>query len=132
MKIEMVNVSDLKPAEYNPRVMAREVMDKLKKGIKEFGLVEPIVINKDGTVIGGHQRLQASIELGHTEVPCVRKDLDRQRERALNLALNKLSGDWDFGKLSDILLEFEADISFDVELTGFDNIELAAKVRLVG
>lgn len=124
MNIEMVKISALKPAEYNPRVIDSEVLERLKKGIQQYGLVEPLVINADGTLIGGHQRLKASQALGMTEVPCVRLDLDKKHEKALNVALNKLSGDWDFGKLSGILAELAEDSEFDLDFTGFGALEL--------
>jgi hypothetical protein len=122
--IEYVHHSQLNPATYNPRKISPEAMAKLKKGIREFGVVDPLIINRDGTIIGGHQRMQAGLELGHVEFPCIRLDVDKRREKALNLALNKLSGDWDYDKLSVILSEFEADPQFDIELTGFDNVEM--------
>ena len=126
--LELVAIHNLKPATYNPRTIAADMLAKLKKGIAQYGLVEPLVINRDGTVIGGHQRLKAAQELGLTEVPCVRLDLDPQSEKALNLALNKLSGEWDFAKLSDLLGELQSDLDLDIELTGFDNIEMAGLV----
>jgi len=123
LKIEYINIAELSPAEYNPRIMSGEMLEKLKKGLTEFGFVDPLIVNKNGRVIGGHQRLVAAEALGFTEVPCVTVDLPEPKEKALNLALNKLAGEWDFIKLSTILSEFEALAEFDIELTGFDAIE---------
>jgi hypothetical protein len=123
IKIEWVPRHELTVAGYNPRKMQPSTLERLKKGIKEFGIVDPLIINRDGTVIGGHQRLQAAEECGFAEFPCVRLDLDAKREKALNLALNKLAGEWDYTKLSALLLEFEGEPGFDIELTGFDGLE---------
>lgn len=125
MKIEHIAISELKAAEYNPRTISHDMLAKLKKGLERYGFVEPLVINADNTVIGGHQRLKAAQELGLETVPCHRVNLPKQDEKALNLALNKLSGDWDLTKLSVILAEFEGDADFDIEFTGFDNVTLA-------
>jgi hypothetical protein len=121
--MKMEPLSDIKPAQYNPRQIAGDELEKLKKGLAEFGMVEPLVVNEDGTLIGGHQRLKAASELGWTEVPVIRVKLDKLQEKALNLALNRLSGEWDYGKLSSLLSEFEMAADFDIELTGFDCIE---------
>lgn len=130
IEIEWVKYGDLKPATYNPRRISEAMLMKLKKGIREFGIIDPLVINKDGTVIGGHQRLKAGLEEGYDEFPCVRLDLGKKQEKALNLALNKLSGEWDFELLSTLLSEFETDEEFDIELTGFDPIEALESIKL--
>lgn len=125
METTKVAISDLKFADYNPRHISQEVLDRLKAGLEEFGLVQPVVVNKNnGVIIGGHQRVTAAQELGWTEIDVVYVDADEKREKALNLALNKLSGEWDFGKLSSLLTEFESDLDFNLELTGFDPLEL--------
>jgi len=120
-------ISELSPAAYNPRVIDPAVLEKLAKGIKTYGFVEPLVVNKRkdrlNTIIGGHQRLKAAESLGMAEVPCVYVDLDEKNEKALNIALNKLSGEWLYPKLTAILKEFEALPEFDMELTGFDKME---------
>ena len=105
--------------------MPDEMMSKLIKGIKEFGLVEPLVINGDNTLIGGHQRLQAAVAVGLKNVPCVRVDLDKKKEKALNLALNKIQGEWDNEKLSVLLKELDGDRDFDLDFTGFGTFEVA-------
>jgi ParB-like chromosome segregation protein Spo0J len=130
IKIEIVKIDDVTPASYNPRTISPDMLEKLCKGIQEFGWVEPIVINSDNTVIGGHQRLIAAKNIGMVEVPAIRVNLDKKREKALNLALNKLQGEWDYPKLVEVLGEFESDHDFDIELTGFDNLEALALADL--
>jgi hypothetical protein len=129
-KFEIVKVGDLNPADYNPRKIKPEVMARLKKGIEEFGVVEPLVVNQDNTLIGGHMRLRAATELGIDEVPCFRVDVDKKREKALNLALNKLSGEWDYDKLTGLLGELEGLGDLDLELTGFDDAEVIELTEL--
>ena len=126
MQIERMKVEDLKPANYNPRKKLKpgdKEFEKLKKSIEEFGYVEPIILNKrTSTVVGGHQRLEVMKHLGHTEVDCVIVDLDEKKEKALNIALNKISGEWDNDLLTDLLKEL--DQGGIVSLTGFDTEEL--------
>lgn len=125
MKIEKMKVSDLKYAPYNPRKIDDKELAKLKRSISEFGYVEPIVWNeRTGFVVGGNQRLKALRELGIEEVDVVVVDLDDAKEKALNVALNKISGEWDFIKLKDVLTDIDTG-DFDIELTGFDLDEIA-------
>ena len=99
MDIKKIKVSELKAAEYNPRKDLKpedEEYKKLKRSIEEFGYVEPVIWNKrTGNVVGGHQRLKVLKDLGYDQVDCVILDIDLQKEKALNLALNKISGEWD-------------------------------------
>lgn len=130
-KIVMVDINKLEDAEYNPRNITHTMLEKLKKGLQEFGCVQPIVANdatatRKGqyTVVGGHQRLKAAKELGWKEVPCqIIHEPDVKREKALNLALNKVSGEWNFDKLGEVLADLD-DGGFDIELSGFDSIEV--------
>ena len=100
-------------------------MEKLKNSINEFGYVAPIIVNKyNNHIIGGNQRYEALKSLGYTDVDVVFVDEpDLNREKALNIALNKISGEWDFVKLADIIDELELN-DFDIPLTGFDEQEL--------
>ena len=123
IKIEYVDIKILKLADYNPRVMDDETRSKLEKGLTEFGMVEPLVVNKDNVVIGGHQRLTAAKNLGWKEVPVVYIELDKNKEKLLNLALNKLIGDWDQEKLGKLVSQISA-LDIDTDLTGFEDIEL--------
>jgi len=126
MEIVNIKIDKLKPAEYNPRLDLqpedKEYQD-IKRSIVEFGLVEPLVINEDMVIIGGHQRLKVLKDLNFTTIPCITVDLDKQKEKMLNIALNKISGDWDRAKLKDILEELDTG-EFDVSLTGFGEQEI--------
>lgn len=126
MKMQIIKTEELKMAAYNPRKELTEKdqeYQKIKRSITEFGFVNPLIINKDMTVIGGHQRLKVLQELGYTSVECVIVDLDKQNEKALNIALNKISGDWDTEKLESLLQELQLE-DFDVSLTGFGSDEV--------
>jgi len=115
-------VDILKPAEYNPRKKLKpgdKEYEKIKASIEEFGFVDPLVVNADMTIIGGHQRLAVAIELGLKEVPCAVVNFDKTREKALNIALNNIQGEWDEKLLADLLLDIQ-NSDFDVEITGFE------------
>lgn len=126
MEIVNIKIDKLNPAKYNPRLdlqPADKEYQDIKRSIVEFGLVEPLVINKDMTVIGGHQRLKVLRDLNFTTIPCITVDLNKQKEKMLNIALNKISGDWDRAKLKDLLEELDTG-EFDVSLTGFGEQEI--------
>ncbi len=127
MLIEKKKAVDLLPAEYNPRKDLKPgdpEYEKLKRSIEEFGYVEPVIWNKTtGRVVGGHQRLKVLIDLGITEVDCVVIEMDEAKEKALNIALNKISGDWDKDKLALLISDLQGE-AFDVSLTGFDPAEI--------
>lgn len=127
MNIQKIKIESLKPAEYNPRKDLKpedEEYQKIKKSITEFGYVAPIIINSNMTVIGGHQRLKVLKEIGYTEVECVVVDLDQKKEKALNIALNKISGDWDNDKLEELLAELkQTDIDMDITGFSFDEVD---------
>lgn len=128
MKIQEIPLAKINPAPYNPRLdlkPADEEYKKIKRSIEVFGLVEPLIWNEhNGTLIGGHQRLKVLQELGRTTAPCVVLSItDPKQERALNIALNKISGDWDIPKLKEVLTELD-DGAFDITVTGFDEEEL--------
>lgn len=129
MEIQKIPAARLNPAAYNPRVDLKpgdKEYEKLKRSINEFGYVEPVIWNRQtGNVVGGHQRLKVLMDLGQTEIDCVVVDLDLAREKALNIALNKIQGDWDEDKLAAIMADFDAE-AFDVSLTGFDANEVDA------
>jgi DNA modification methylase len=129
MEIQTLPIADLHPAKYNPRKDLKSgdpEYEKLKRSISTFGNVEPIVWNhRTGNVVGGHQRLKVLTELGETDVECVVVDLGESEEKALNVALNKISGDWDLPLLKDLFTDLINEGTFDVSLTGFDNLEIA-------
>lgn len=140
---EHIRLQDIKPAEYNPRVMEVTEFDKLTRSIREFGLTDPLIINlKNNRIIGGHQRYDVLVSENertgeYDELVLLRRgDIgwvftennltvkDENHEKALNIALNKISGDWDYPKLNNILDEMVLDGDFDISLTGFDNLDL--------
>lgn len=126
MNIEKKPVAELKAADYNPRKDLKPgdpEYEKLKRSIQEFGYVEPVIWNKrTGIVVGGHQRLKVMKDLGFEEVDCVVVDLDEKQEKALNVALNKISGEWDDTLLANLLKDLDRS-GYDVTLTGFDLAE---------
>jgi DNA modification methylase len=128
MNIEKVSIDELNFAKYNPRkdLCATDAeYVKLKNSIEHFGYVDPVIVNKPGmVVVGGHQRLKVLRDLGYKEIEVVYVNLNDKDEKALNIALNKISGDWDAEKLEDLLRELSLDSDYDVSLTGFDDEEL--------
>lgn len=121
MNIQKIEIGKLKPADYNPRKDLKpedEEYQKIKKSIIEFGYVDPIIVNTDMTVIGGHQRLKVLKDLGYTVIECNMVDLDKNKEKALNIALNKITGEWDNKKLEELIAELKEE-EFDLSTTGF-------------
>ena len=129
MVIQTLPVDKLVPADYNPRKDLKPgdpEYEKLKRSLSEFGYVEPVIWNKTtGHVVGGHQRLKVLIDTGVTEVECVVVEMGEEKEKALNVALNKISGEWDKDKLSLLIADLQG-ADFDVSLTGFDAPDLDA------
>lgn len=126
LNIESRRLEDLKPAEYNPRkTLTPEDPEyqKIKKSIQTFGYADPIIINKDGTIIGGHQRYNVLRDLGYEECTVVVLDLDKNKEKQLNIALNKITGEWDDQKLADLLQDLDLN-DCDLSATGFDKKEI--------
>lgn len=136
---QTINIQDLKPAPYNPRIMPPSEQLKLKNGLETFGLVDPIIIDltDENTVIGGHQRLEVLreiddeqdltlIPLGDIGLVIREKELkikDKNDQKALNLSLNKIQGDFDYNKVNNLLLELSEDY-YQIELTGFGDEDL--------
>mgnify|MGYP003674397703 FL=1 len=106
MRIEKRKISELIRAEYNPRKISVLQLQELKDGIEEFGLVQPLVVNENperkNIIVGGHQRLKIWEELGNKEVDCSIVNLPLDKERKLNIKLNKNGGTFD----DDLLKEF--------------------------
>ncbi len=112
-KIVYYKIEDIKPAKYNPRVISDEELSGLRESIKEFGIIDPLIINKrSGVLIGGHQRLKAADLEGYTEVPVVELDLGDIKEMALNVALNShtIQGKFDLELLHGVLDEIKCEI----------------------
>jgi DNA modification methylase len=94
------------------------------RSVEEFGYVEPIIWNeRTGSIVGGHQRFKILAQLGYTEIECVVVNLDEQREKALNVALNKIGGEFDTPKLAELLQDLERS-GFAVDITGFEQPEI--------
>ena len=123
VKTQIFKLDELNPAKYNPRKKLKpgdKEFEKLKKSIQNFGYVELIVVNvaNNNTVISGHQRLSVLKHLGETEAECVVVELNENDEKALNIAMNKINGEWDEQMLADLITDLkEAD--YDLDYTGF-------------
>ena len=125
-ELRVIPIAELKPAEYNPRKKLKQgdkEYEKIKNSILEFGFADPLVVNKDMTIIGGHQRVSVAADLGYTEVPCAVVELDKTREKALNIALNKITGAWDDSLLADLLVDLQNE-DFNTDFTGFEAPEI--------
>ncbi len=124
IKVVYIPITDLKKSPYNPREITRHDFEALKKSLAEYGFVDPVIANKDKTVIGGHMRVEAAKDLGIETVPVVFVDLTEEKAKVLNLALNRISGDWDKEKLKELLSELN-NLSVDLTLTGFTSEEVS-------
>ena len=127
MQFERRKLADLRPAEYNPR---KELTPddpeyiQIRSSLNEFGYADPIVINSDGTIIKGHQRRNVMMDLGYTEAEVIILDIqDKAKEKALNIALNKITGKWDNAILKDLLMELDLE-GYDFSVTGFQRPDL--------
>lgn len=126
MVIEKRRLSELHPAEYNPRRKLQPgepEYEKIARSIEDFGYCDPIIINADGTIIGGHQRHQVLQDMGAEYADVVVVDLPKDKEKALNIALNKITGKWDDAKLIELIGELDLD-GYDLTKTGYDGPEL--------
>ena len=105
MDIVQIKIADLIHPEYNPRQISEKDFEQLKKSLSGFGAVEPAVINqhpaRENIIVGGNQRIRAAQALGWDEYPCYLVNLPEERERELNIRLNKNTGDWDTDKLAN-------------------------------
>ena len=122
LQIVYVDINQLKPAEYNPRKANKKQIEDIKKSIEKFGLVDPLIVNnaenRKNIVIGGHLRLKVAKDMGYKEVPVVYVNIpDIEKEKELNLRLNKNTGEFDF----DLLANFDEDLLKDV---GFESVDL--------
>lgn len=127
MQWKTLSVDVLRPAAYNPRKKLKagdKEYEKIKNSILEFGYVEPIIVNYDMTVIGGHQRLTVLKDLGYTEVQCVEVHIeDENKVKALNIALNKITGAWNEQLLADLIVDLQS-ANFNTDFTGFEAPEI--------
>ena len=122
MTVEYYKPNQLIMAEYNPRQLTKDQHSQLKDSIKRFGLVDPLIVNKNkerkNILVGGHQRLRIAKELGINKIPCVEVDLTLDQEKELNVRLNKNVGEWDYDSLANY---FDVDELMD---WGFTDDEL--------
>ena len=129
MKIKDIELSKLKPATYNPRQITKKQVKHLKESIEKFGIIDPLIINSDYTIIGGHQRFAILNEASKRvdwedppKVPCVILDLSKEDERELNIRLNKSGGEWDMDILAN---EFDIE---ELKEWGFKDIEFGFNI----
>lgn len=123
MNIEQAPIHELTPDPGNPRLMRKHEAEALKRSLKEYGAVEPAVVNADGTIVGGHMRVAAAQELGWSTFPVIRVDLPADKAKLLNLALNRIHGEWDEDKLGELIYGL-ADEGAELALSGFEPEEL--------
>lgn len=123
-----IEIKKLKLAYYNPREMPEKEYESLKKSMKEFGCVEPVVMNthkgREGIVVGGNMRARAATELGWKTIPYTKVDLPEDKEKLLNLALNRIKGEWDETKLAELVYNL-SHIDADLNLSGFNEVEIS-------
>jgi DNA modification methylase len=122
-----VSIDLLRPDPANPRLISPEELDSLERSLRQFGFVQAVLARRDGTVIGGHQRLVAARRLGMATVPVAYLDLSIEQARLLNLALNKISGSWDEQLLARLLADLQTNV--DLSLSGFGEDEIADLLR---
>lgn len=128
LTVRSIPVSRINPAPYNPRLDLKPgdaEFEKLKRSLDTFGCVEPLVWNqRTGNLVGGHQRFKVLLAQGEERISVSVVDLPLEQEKALNVALNKVQGDWDENLLAALLQDLGGIPDFDVSLTGFDRVEI--------
>ena len=125
MIIEKKKISDLKPAPYNPRKSSDKQEANLKKSLEKFGVVEPIVFNKQtGHIVGGHFRIRELKKLGYKEVDCVIVDLNEDDEKELNIRLNANTGEFDWDTLANEW-DVEELSEWGLDIPNFDGVGLS-------
>lgn len=128
MEIRVVSVSRMKPAKYNPRKDLKPgdpAYEKIKRSLTDFGYVDPIIWNEvTGNIVGGHQRYKVLTAEGATELQCVVVHIEKaEDEKALNIVLNKATGEWEPTALADLLQNLQS-ANYDLDSTGFDAAEI--------
>lgn len=134
-QIEVLPIESVNLYPENPREIDASQFEKLKKSIQTYGFIDPLIVNKRThasfitdrvpTIVGGNMRYRAAKELGLTELPVAWIDVDKNEERIINIALNRISGKWDIGKLEKMIYELsDKDLSLDLEVTGLEDWEL--------
>ena len=126
-QMELVSITKLVPYVNNARTHSPEQIMKLRSSLREFGFINPVIIDKDYGIIAGHGRVMAAKEEGIEEVPCVFVDyLTEAQKKAYILADNRMALDagWDEEMLK-IEIESLQGMDFDIGLAGFDDDEIA-------
>lgn len=125
MEILKLKISDLKQHPKNPRKHPKELLERLKRSIGEYGFTNPVLVSKDNKILAGHARCKAAKELGISEVPVIRLDFDGAKADAYVIIDNKLNelSEWDIPLLESLIKDIEKS-DFDVTLTGFDLTEI--------
>src|SRR6266508_2237316 len=125
-----VPIDDLHPDPANPRKISADELDRLTRSLREFGFVQPVIArHEDHVVVGGHQRLVAARRLGYKTAPTIFVDLSPEQSHLLNLALNRISGDWDEQLLARLLADLQAADGVDLALSGFEDDEIKRLLR---
>ena len=133
IQIEQIDVDQLHGDGANPRRMSEGELEALTRSVREFGMPLPIVARRaDGVIIGGHQRLIAARRLGMKTVPVVFLDISTEKGRVLNLALNRISGEFDPDLLAHLLSDLSLAEDVDLTLSGFGDDEVAKLLRTLG
>ncbi len=128
--VEQVAIDTLRPDPANPRRISDEELEALTRSLRRFGFVQPVLARRDDqVVIGGHQRLLAARRLGYTTVPVIYLDLSVEQSRLLNLALNRIGGDWDEELLARLLADLRQHADVDLSLSGFAADGLSTLLR---
>ena len=127
LQVEQLPIDDLHPDPGNPRRIEEMELAALTRSIATFGVVDPVLARRaDRRVIAGHQRLLAARRAGLTTVPVILLDLTAADARLLNVALNRISGDWDADLLARLLIDLRATADRDLTLSGFAEADLQA------
>jgi DNA modification methylase len=130
LQIVHVPIDELHPDPKNPRKISAEELDRLTRSLREFGFLQPVIARHDDhIVIGGHQRLVAARRLGYKQVPTIFVDLSPEQSHLLNLALNRISGDWDDALLARLLADLQGAPNVDLALSGFEDDEIQRLLR---
>ena len=127
MQVIERNISDIIPADYNPRELTKKQYAEIKESIAKFGLVDPLIVNihptRKNILVGGHQSLQVIIDMGLKTAPCVEVNLDEKQEKELNIRLNKNHGQWNYDNLANFFdVDNLVDWGFDSKELNFSNV----------
>jgi ParB-like chromosome segregation protein Spo0J len=130
LQIVQLPIDELRPDPANPRKIGDAELNALTRSLREFGFVQPVLVrHHDKMVVGGHQRLVAARRLGMKQVPVIFLDLTVEQAHLLNLALNKISGEWDQDLLARLVADLQQAPDVDLSLSGFEPVEITALLK---